>query len=331
MVRIPASITIAVALLMLGSGSAQAEEPVIGFLSTPFGVRATGMGNAFVALADAATAVTWNPAGLVGQRGFKLAAGYWGNGSHRHPCDAWNVAGIASVPTFGTLGFYGAFIQQDFMIETQARQFTPDTPGEEWVAGSACGLDLDRGLSVGMGLKVAQGRLWEHYPYSKPIDSTTVLAADFGFLICGLLHKSLSLGATLTNVGPDARTMETYTRVSRYEPLPLTLRFGAAHRLVEGGPVTVTVASDLARQMVVYDGSEIPFFESFVWNTGAECWIESTVAFRMGFWRDQINNESPFTFGASLRVLHVRFDFAYVSEGKGLYGEGWQSALALDP
>jgi len=56
-----------VATLMLGSGSASAFQAEISSSLNPVGsgARATGMGGAFIAVADDATAASWNPAGLI--------------------------------------------------------------------------------------------------------------------------------------------------------------------------------------------------------------------------------------------------------------------------
>src|SRR3954468_16038183 len=57
--------TILVAPLLASTALAQSEPPA--------GVRATGMGGAFVAVADDASAVFWNPAGLASGSYFSLA------------------------------------------------------------------------------------------------------------------------------------------------------------------------------------------------------------------------------------------------------------------
>ena len=55
-----------VATLMLGSGSAKADFEISTSLNpVGSGARATGMGGAFIAVADDATAASWNPAGLI--------------------------------------------------------------------------------------------------------------------------------------------------------------------------------------------------------------------------------------------------------------------------
>src|SRR2546428_575593 len=61
------SLPLACALLGLSvlAGEARATKYGGEFLKVPVGARAVGMGGAFVAVADDATAPWWNPAGLV--------------------------------------------------------------------------------------------------------------------------------------------------------------------------------------------------------------------------------------------------------------------------
>ena len=57
---------LAVLLLLLGSTRQAGATKYAGeFLSVPVGARAVGMGGAFVAVADDATAPWWNPSGMV--------------------------------------------------------------------------------------------------------------------------------------------------------------------------------------------------------------------------------------------------------------------------
>jgi len=52
-------------VVLTTAASAHADKYAGEFLKIPVGARAVGMGGAFVAVADDATAPWWNPAGLV--------------------------------------------------------------------------------------------------------------------------------------------------------------------------------------------------------------------------------------------------------------------------
>src|SRR3954471_18410647 len=59
-------------LILMLIAATTAVSPAVAQSEPPAGVRATGMGGAFVAVADDASAVFWNPAGLASGSYFSL-------------------------------------------------------------------------------------------------------------------------------------------------------------------------------------------------------------------------------------------------------------------
>ena len=70
------SLILIVLLLLIVSGGARVGEPGNSgfvFLRLGNGARASGMGEAFTAVADGATSIYWNPAGMAGVEGVELS------------------------------------------------------------------------------------------------------------------------------------------------------------------------------------------------------------------------------------------------------------------
>jgi hypothetical protein len=60
-----------------------------------------------------------------------------------------------------------------------------------------------------------------------------------------------------------------------------------------------------------------PAFKDMIYNMGMEYWYSDLVALRMGYWNDEMGKVKPITYGASFKVSAYRFDFSYISAGKG--------------
>src|ERR1700704_1753546 len=87
---------------VLAPAEARAQSPEL------IGIRAQGMGGAFTAVADDATAGWWNPAGLAGGSYFSTVLEY---GHPKDPPDT-NVKGVSiAFPALG-LGYYRLPISQ---------------------------------------------------------------------------------------------------------------------------------------------------------------------------------------------------------------------------
>jgi len=231
------------ALLMLLAAPSEAIFTKIGMAGMSFlkiGVgRCTGMGEAFVAVADDATAAFWNPAGLalVQKRQAVINHIDWiADVNHEY---------IAAVmPTrAGSVGVAVTALSQGAFEETTIDE--PQGTGRTFSASDLClGLSYARmftdKLAFGLSAKAVSEQLWSV--------GASGLAFDFG-VHYNTGWRGLRLGMSIVNFGPDlsfSGDLLDFTRDPGYEwpwtreelpgtyltetfPLPVIFRFGLAY------------------------------------------------------------------------------------------------------
>jgi hypothetical protein len=250
---------VAVLLTLALAAPVQAVFTKVGMAGMPFlkiGVgRSTGMGEAFVAVADDASAAYWNPAGLalVGQRQALVNHIDW-------ICDVNHEYVVGVMPTSaGSIGVAVTALNQGTFEET-----TIDEPQGTGVTFSARDLALgisyarlftDK-LAFGLSAKVVSEQVWSV--------AASGLAFDFG-VHYSTGWQNLRLGMAIANFGPDLRYgggLLNFTHDPGYEwpwtreqlpgsyltetfPLPVTFRFGLAYDLFRRDASYMTAALDL--------------------------------------------------------------------------------------
>ena len=162
------------------------------FLSIPVGARAVGMGGAFAAVANDASAMYWNPAGIA--RLTQSEAIF----SH----SAWiadinfNYGGV--VIPLGELGTFGVnFTSLSMSDMERTTEDQPDGTGETFSAGSfavgvAYGKNLSDWFSIGANVKYINEHIWN--------SSATSIAVDLGTLFT-TPFPGVKLGAGMVNIG----------------------------------------------------------------------------------------------------------------------------------
>lgn len=322
------------------------------FLQIAPGARAGGMGEAFVAIADDATATYWNPAGLawMDKRELTLMHVNWLPTFHLSDLYYDFISYVNSVPDWGTFGVNVTFLN---LGETERRDDLNNYLGtfrtfETAICGSY-GSTISDNTALGLNVKFIYSHLSDRGTgQEKGSGVATNFAIDLGILhktVDPFFHMPLNLGANLSNMGPKM----AYIDAAQADPIPTNLKMGFAWRVIDDGFNRVTFVGDINKLLVrkYADGSTDPFyaaiftswlyhtkrnenlqledvsydardfFADIIMNVGAEYWYSDLVALRAGYWNDQLGKVFPITYGASFKVSTYRFDFSYISAGKG--------------
>lgn len=263
--RFPVKRAIVVLMLSLVPGWAEAarEFEKVGtvggqFLKIGVGARAVGMGSAFVAVADDATAVFWNPAGVARLEDNMVSINHttWlANISHTQ---ASYVFGVSFLP-----GRFSAHVRSLYM-DSQLRRtvFRPEGEGRSFDAGDvAVGLTYARSMtdkfSAGLGLNYVQSTL-----ATVTGDAYTF---DFGTLY-DTGYRSLKIGMSIQNIGSEMKFIEDSVK------MPTVFRVGMAMKVYESGSSRVVTSGEFSHPPDNNEraawGMEYGFKEFFFARTG---------------------------------------------------------------
>jgi hypothetical protein len=262
------------------------------------GARATGMGGAFIGVADDATAVFWNPAGQGLMEGFKLTGmrtRLFSVSGLSEDCVAVNYGrwhGIGAGFGWTRAGLEDVYNEDAFVFGI-GRSF------------------LATGLALGGALRVyrvsAPG--YEYYNDPNFKDGDTGYAVDLGMLYRA---RTWSVGCVMRNIGqPEIQLIST---TEETDPIYSELRIGGTYIFRE----VMLISGEMRRAHDVpgYFGSETTF------HLGTEIWFFDAFALRAGLHRDRA------TAGVGLRIQQLTIDAAILSERRP--GNKYRLSLSLD-
>lgn len=285
--------------------------------------RAWGLGQSFVAVADDATAMYWNPGGLGFLEGTHLSLTH----SQLIPMLADDVyfetfdvcRSVASIGTFGLSLIYLTYGVWD-QTDNSGNVIGQNTSYEFAVAGYYA-IKMSEVASLGLGLKVCHVFLAPASPetgYKK--GAGTSFAADFGIL--GRINDRISYGVAIQNVGPNMSFIEKEDSA----PLPRTLRGGVAFKPLVGESYSTLVSLEATKALIGLDEifSKGKFSEASrdaTLNGGLELTFANFVAPRTGYIYDPDGKIKGFTFGFGIKVPiggGLNFDYASVPKAEDL-------------
>lgn len=255
------------ALLLLGAAPAAATPSN----QVPVGARAIGMGGAFSAIADDASALFWNPAGLVGVGHQELAlthADLYGAGIRDDLASF--VLPLSTGLAAGTDWYHSGFDDGELGFSENRFTFGAAARLRSWLAAGASGKLLTRGTDLD-GLSIISGR---------------GVGLDLGLLVTPLDRWHLGLvGQDLT--GTKLRSTEGEVEIA----YPRNLRLGVAYAQPRFG----TAAFDLDDR----------------WHLGLEATPHPLLSLRGGAERDLHAVEgTTWSMGIGFKLGPVRVDWA---------------------
>ncbi len=284
-----------------GTSSAQ-------FLKIGVGARATAMGEAFVAIADDASALYWNPAGAATLTGTQM------HFSHtRWPAEIeYEFVGVVQqMGSWGTLGLSFASLHMDDMEVTT--EYRPHGTGEYFSFGDFLGAvtyarQLTDRFSFGINLKYIQEDLAELTTRGMVVDMGTLYRTGF---------RSLRIAANLSNFGTNLRPDGTYPGYDergvwgerRYEAFapPTVFRLGTAMEIMDRDDHRLTCCFAMNHPVDNAENASLGL-EYRLWNT-----FSARLGYKFNY------NEERYTLGAGWQVpvwaSWMRIDYAYTDFG----------------
>ena len=263
--------------------SAAAGETVFAFLKLGVGARPMGLGSAYVALADDATATYWNPAGLAAVRATEISAMHneWiQDFRHEH-------VAVGTPLGRGTLGLsFSGFYGSELERRDENGLLTGHFGFNDIAMTAAYGRPISGGLDAGGAVRYVRSMIDD-------VDATSI-SFDLGGRY-RLGSSGFSLGAAVQNLGGEA------TYVEEGFPIPTTVRVGAAWSkplasLKGRGTLTTEIRKARAEDARFHVGGEYAYHERIALRVGG----------KFGY------DEEDLTFGIGLTQSRIRFDYALV-------------------
>ncbi|MFA4906625.1 MAG: PorV/PorQ family protein, partial [Candidatus Margulisiibacteriota bacterium] len=277
-------IILVVGILFLAHPVFAAGDPgttVADFLNVGIGARASGMGDAFVGIADDASAIYWNPGGLsqlkrpeaMGMYTIWLADTSYQFVGCAQPSPYGTFAGSISYFAFGNIPGY----------DPSGVPIGNVTAYDLSLLGS-WSKPVNDGLSLGTNIKYIQETLAD--------TNASAIAVDLG-LLAKTINPKISFGASVQNIGTRMRF------INQEGDLPLNIRLGLSFRATK----SFTAALDFV----------MPRNNRNSLNLGFEYWFQQ-IALRAGY-RSYSALGTNFSVGVALKTPSFQVDYAYVPYG----------------
>jgi len=289
------------------------------FLEVGIGARSMGMGGAYVAIAQDAIAMYWNPAGLAR---IQQASGMFEQVDWVTDVNFNFLA--ATIPLGNNLGSMGIFINSMSMPNQLVRTVQhPDGNGEEYSASSMVfGLSYARNLtdrfSIGANAKYISERIWHEQASSLAFDIGTLYDTGLDGLRIGACISNFGPGLKLSGsdlliyYDPDPQHLGNNDKImgklmTDEWPLPLNMQVGLSYTTNITGGIELALAADALHPINAGEsinlGTELNLFRMFFLRAG----------YKSLFLED---SETGFTAGGGINyrlfgASNIRIDYAY--------------------
>lgn len=169
------------------------------------------------------------------------------------------------------------------------------------------GTGLMEDLSGGLSLRYINSHLAELGAGAEKGKGTGYsLAVDAGVLY--KVYSDLTLGATVTNLGPDI----AYIDADQADPLPRKLAVGFDFKIINSPFHNLSILGEGDKILVGLGDDFQTEIEEIIPHVGLEYWYSNYVSLRSGYVYDKVGDQRYITLGASLQVSNYRIDFSYI-------------------
>jgi opacity protein-like surface antigen len=281
------------------------------------------MGGAFVAIANAATAIYWNPAGIARLPRSEAIL------IHTNWLVGTNFDFVGVVVPMGYLGSIAVNVISLSTDEMEVRTVQrPEGTGEKFSYGDlSAGLSYAKNLtdrfSIGVNAKYISQRIWHMKAKGIAFDIGTLFKTRFNGMVIGMTISNF--GASLKLEGRDvfvnydeapqfggSNDRIPASKLTDKFPLPLLFRVGVAMDILKSGSSRLTIAAAAAH----------PNNNTEYINTGMEYVFNKNLALRFGYKNlFTLDTEEGFTagFGTKLKLpggVALKIDYAYQDFGR---------------
>ncbi|MBU1357087.1 MAG: PorV/PorQ family protein [Candidatus Edwardsbacteria bacterium] len=339
--KIKIILVLALASLGLASQSwAQPEYSNVGragltFLKIGIGSRAIGMGGAFTAVSNDASALYWNPAGVAK---LKKMEGIFSHTNWVLDINQEYIGYVVPAGLMGNFGFSASFMSMGDFERTTIDDITTtirEDDGEGLSSFSANDLALGVTYARNMTDKFSVGVTAKYVREKIAEVSAGGMALDVGtFYLTG--YKTLRIGMAILNYGPDIKfagkdlqaewtdtswpsnyTGNSWEILSTAFPMPLQFKIGVAYDFLFGQQHTVITAADLIHPN---DGNEkVAVGTEYTWKNSI-----ANLSLRAGYLYDPDwyetksaadNMSAGVGIGRKLGTSKINVDYAFTNKG----------------
>jgi len=272
--------------------AAQASWNAGNFLKFGIGARAMGMGNSFVAIADDATAVYWNPAGLIQAEENQVFVSY----AERFGAGIQDQSAGIVLKWRDRINVGFAIARASVGDIKHTTEGVVDSRGRPIIDGTFD--DAEVGLLFATGVRVHEifsvGLTAKYMIHDLADKTATGLGLDIGWLFRPV--GPLTFGLNAQNI--NRTRMKWSTTGSHFDRIPANFKFGGALELLDS---RIKVSSDV----------NVPDFGSVGMNSGVEYSLTDYFVMRGGLERAELAT------GATISFERVHIDYAYRSQDLG--------------
>jgi hypothetical protein len=244
------------------------------FLKIGVGAKACAMGGAFVSVADDASAIYWNPAGIsqltspevLGSQNFWLMD------------MSMQFVGAVIPLRQGSLGLGVAYSSSGDIPRVEDLQVIGSYSAYDAAISVAYANRFRGGLRLGLAMKIIQQKIYE--------ENAKGMAVDLGLLYQVRRIEGLHFGLSVQNLGPGMKFIE------ESDPLPMMIKAGASYRVG-----SLLLASSLAKPR----GNDARL------NVGGELSIKDTLFAWGGY-----NSLYSYSLGVGMKFWKASIGYAFV-------------------